>query len=389
MCRTIPQRRRCGAGERLSPREPIRGRKHRVVVVGGGTAGCAAAIALRAHGIAPVVVVEARRMPEWRIGEAIPPTAGALLHKLGVWGAFAAQDHLPAAGSCASWGQDALVYNDFILGLEGKGWHIDRAAFDGMLARSAEDAGCRFLRGHRLRNAARREDGEYDLTFDTHKGGTTTLVAEFMVDATGIAAGAARRLGVARNQIDCIAVIAALFDLARPEAIPSQALLEAKEGGWWYAAKLPRASMIVALAVEPSERSPFTDEATWLRAAARTHHVSAWLARGRAAVPRSLHAALAPSAILSRVAGEGWLAVGDAASSCDPIAAQGIVKALSDGWEAGEAIAEFFARGQAPLLAYQERVFARFRDYVGLRGRLYARERRWADAPFWRNRRFE
>ncbi len=330
-----------------------------------------------------------RPAPEWRIGEAIPPAAGALLRKLGVRDAFLAQDHLPSAGSCASWGRDALAYNDFILGLEGEGWHIDRAAFDAMLARGAEDAGCRFLRGHRLRDAARREDGGYDLTFDTDAGGGTALAAEFLVDATGIAAGAARRLGVARNQVDCIAVIAAPFELARPQTVPSQALLEASEEGWWYAAKLPRAQMIVALAVEPAERSRFADAAMWSRALARTRHVSAWMARGGAGGPAPLRVALAPSAILSCVAGQEWLAVGDAASAYDPIAAQGIVKALGDGWEAGEAIAGFFARGQAPLDAYQERVFARFRDYVRLRGQLYARERRWNDAPFWRGRRFD
>ena len=329
-----------------------------------------------------------RPAPAWRIGEAIPPAAGALLRKLGVWDAFLAQDHLPSAGSCASWGRDMLGYNDFIIGLEGKGWHIDRAAFDAMLARAAEDAGCRFRRGHRLRDAARCADGGYDLAFTTDDGGTIAVAAEFLVDATGIASGAARRLGVARNQIDCIVMIGAMFDLARPQAVPSQALLEAGEEGWWYAAKLPQGRMIAGLAVEPSARSRFADQATWSRALAQTRHVSAWLARGEAGAPATLRGALAPSAILSCVVGKDWLAVGDAASAYDPIAAQGIVKALGDGWEAGEAIAGFFARGTAPLSVYQERVFERFRDFVRLRGQLYAREQRWPDAPFWRRRRF-
>jgi 2-polyprenyl-6-methoxyphenol hydroxylase-like FAD-dependent oxidoreductase len=381
------RRRPCEAGEGLSTQGKVEGRKHRVVIVGGGTAGCATAIALRAHGVSDVVVAEMQQAPQWRIGEAIPPAAGPLLRKLGVWDAFLAQEHLPSAGSCASWGRDTLAYNDFILGLEGKGWHIDRTAFDAMLARAAEGAGCRFQRGHRLRDAARRDGRGYDLTFDTDDG-TTALAAEFLVDTTGIASGAVRRLGVARNQIDSIAVTSALFELARPEAIPSQTLLEAREEGWWYAAKLPQARMIVALAVEPSARSRFADEPTWSRALTQTRHVSSWVSRGGTGVPAPLHAALAPSAILSRVVGEDWLAVGDAASAYDPIAAQGIAKALGDGWEAGEAIAGFFARGQAPLLAYQERVFERFRDYVRLRGDLYAREQRWRDAPFWRNRRF-
>jgi flavin-dependent dehydrogenase len=121
----------------------------------------------------------------------------------------------------------------------------------------------------------------------------------------------------------------------------------------------------------------------------RTGHVARWLERGKAALAdsRTPATALAPSAILSRVVGDRWLAVGDAASACDPVAAQGIVKALCDGEAAADAIAAWFAgAGDAPLLAYQDGVFARFRDYVRLRRHLYGRERRWPQAPFWQNR---
>jgi flavin-dependent dehydrogenase len=120
-----------------------------------------------------------------------------------------------------------------------------------------------------------------------------------------------------------------------------------------------------------------------------TRHLVRWLERGKAALADSvtLATALAPSAILSRVVGDRWLAVGDAASACDPVTAQGIVKALSDGEAAADAIAAHLAgAGDAPLLAYQDGVFARFRDYLRLRQHLYGRERRWPQAPFWQNR---
>ena len=68
--------------------------------------------------------------------------------------------------------------------------------------------------------------------------------------------------------------------------------------------------------------------------------------------------------------------------------AQGIVKALCDGEAAAETIAKFLAgAGEAPLLAYQDGVFARFTDYLRLRRHLYGLERRWPQAPFWQNRR--
>jgi len=217
------------------------GSRHAVVIVGGGTAGCATAIALAARGVEDVVVVEMQRAPAPRIGEAVPPACRDVLNRLGVWDDFLAQNHLPSAGSCASWGKDELRYNDFILNGQGKGFHLDRAAFDAMLFVAAR--GAVRARGLRLRAAERHDDGRV-LTFETEDSARTRVTAEFLVDATGIAASAVRRLGVARNQVDCLAVVAMLFDLGEPGVIPSQALLEACEYGWWYAAKLPRDRMM-------------------------------------------------------------------------------------------------------------------------------------------------
>ncbi|HYR12538.1 MAG TPA: tryptophan 7-halogenase, partial [Longimicrobium sp.] len=68
-----------------------------VVVAGGGPAGCAAALALRAH--APglsVALVEASAYGGERIGETLPPHAAEVLEHLGVGDAFRAQGHHPA-----------------------------------------------------------------------------------------------------------------------------------------------------------------------------------------------------------------------------------------------------------------------------------------------------
>ncbi len=336
-----------------------------------------------------IVVIDMQHHPRWRIGEAMPPTGRPVLQRLGVWEAFLAQDHLASAGSCASWGSADLGYNDFVLGMQGKGWHLDRAAFDAMLADEVASRIDLLAGGYRLRDVDRCDTDGCSLTFEDEHGQPTRITAGFLVDATGIAAGAVRRLGVARNQIDCLAAICYIFDLDEPHAVPSQAMLEACEDGWWYAAKIPRNRMIVALAVEPHQHHCFDEAGTWLRALRATKHVARWVERGGGALAHDMkpETALAPSAILSRVVGEHWLAVGDAASAYDPVSAQGIVKALSDGEAAAEAIAKVLAgAGEAPLLHYQDGVFARFRDYLRLRQHLYGLERRWPRTTFWRAR---
>jgi 2-polyprenyl-6-methoxyphenol hydroxylase-like FAD-dependent oxidoreductase len=361
-------------------------RRYAVAIVGAGPAGCATAIALAAHGIEDVVVVDMAPQTSWRIGEAIPPAGRQALIELGMWEDFLADCHLSSAGSCASWGKPEVDYNDFLLDRQGKGWHLDRAAFDAMMAAAVSARGETLLRGLRLRAVEARE---VRLSFEGKGGARLRIAADFLVDATGIAASAVRRLHVARNQIDCLAVVSTVLDLQAPDAVPSQTLLEACEHGWWYAAKLPKDRMIVALAVEPCQRQRFGKIDAWTAALRQTLHVGSWLERGKVKLVDGckLATASAPSAILSRVVGERWLAVGDAASAYDPISAQGIVKALRDGAAAGEAIAGYFAgSGQAPLLAYQDGVFARFRNYLQLRRHLYQLERRWVQASFWQNR---
>ncbi|WP_216856613.1 FAD-dependent monooxygenase [Acidisphaera sp. S103] len=357
--------------------------------MGSGAAGCATALTLIDRGVGDIVVIDMQQHPRARIGESVPPASRAVLQRLGVWQAFHAQGHLLSAGSCASWGHPELRYNDFLLGMQGQGWHLDRTAFDEMLCEAVGARGGTIVRGLRLRSAERSDAGDYALSLEAENGASTRVTAGFLVDATGIAASVARRLGVARNQVDCLAVIGAVFDLKAPDAVPSQALLEACADGWWYAAKIPGHRLIAALAVEPSQHRRFADPDTWRPALHATQHVARWLDHGKA-VPAGtleLETALAPSAILSRVVGERWLAVGDAASAYDPISAQGILKALCDGEAAADAIAGCLAgAGQTPLLAYQDGVFARFRDYLRLRRHLYQRERRWPLSPFWHNR---
>ncbi|PWC39416.1 FAD-dependent monooxygenase [Azospirillum sp. TSO35-2] len=361
-----------------------------VAIIGGGVAGCATAIALAQRGVRDAVIVEAGHTPAFRVGETVPPATGLLLRQLGLWEAFTAQGHEPCPGSAASWGKAELGHNDFLFDPHGHGWHLDRARFDGMVAERTQAMGVPLRRDLRLAGVEPRTGGGFALTLAPAAGDERTLRADVLVDASGVAAGAARRLGVARNEVDCLTVVYALLDLERPGAIAAQTLLEGAEAGWWYAAKLPQDRLIVALSTDRQEVAErgLTDPAAWTAALRATRHVAALLDRaGTPARPPVLRTVAAPSAILSRVAGPGWLAVGDAASSYDPITAQGIIKALTDGAAAGQAVAETLGgAGEAPLLAYQDGVFARFTDYLRLRQHLYGREDRWPDAGFWRRR---
>ncbi len=92
----------------------------------------------------------------------------------------------------------------------------------------------------------------------------------------------------------------------------------------------------------------------------------------------------AMSAIRRTLGGDGWIALGDAAATYDPLAGIGVAAALNKGLSLarlllGESNATAFAR-----FAQAER--AAFNDYLTLRRSMYRRESRWTNAPFWQRR---
>lgn len=356
---------------------------HDVAVVGGGPGGCACALMLRGH--APglsVALVEASRYAGPRIGETLPPPAAVLLRHLGAWDAFRAQGHRAAYGTAAAWGGAEPHDNDFVFQLHGTGWQLDRGAFDAMLAARAQARGVRVLRGTRVAGAAREGEG---WRLRLSPGGT--LRARFVVDATGSGAGFARRHGGARHAVhDRLAGFCRFF--RETERTDPRTLVEACANGWWYTAALPGGRRIVACMTD-------TDLARGMGLEAE----DAWFALLRASAPRvaRLVRAAEPegapvvraarSRRLRPAAGDGWIAVGDAASTFDPLSSQGVLKALRSGVYAAYAAGDLLAHGDgAGMRRYRTFVEREFEGYLATRRRYYAEERRWPDSAFWRRR---
>lgn len=363
-----------------------------VLVLGGGPAGCATALSLLDQGLAPsrVLVVEASRYERERIGESIPPDTHQLFDALGVLSAFMAEDHEPCLGSASSWGDDALGYNDFIFNPYGKGWHLDRRRFDAWLADQVEGRGVTVRRGLKFLDVVEHGEAGAVLALGASGEPRERVGARFVVDATGARSRYARRMGVVRRSLDQLVCVAAFFQLPEGSSFAKLTFLEAVEYGWWYSARLPdqRIAAAVATSHELYKQRRFDRVATWLEALSRTRHLAAVLAEC-GPVADGFSVCTAPSFILDRICGDHWLAAGDAASAYDPISSQGIFKALTDGLLAGRTIAAHLGGGRSPdpLIEYHDNVEARFTEYARQRSYLYDRERRWADAPFWRRRR--
>lgn len=354
-----------------------------VAVIGGGPAGCAAALALLQRGVSDVLLVEAGTYDAPRVGESIPPDTRMLLDRLGVLEDFLEEEHDRCYGSCSSWGADELGYNDFLLNPRGTGWHLDRRRFDAFLAERTAARGVRVRTGARVLGA-RGEPGGVRLELREADGTRRTVRAGFVVDATGHRAAVAKALGAKTRLHDRLICVYGFFELAPGSHFRRLTLLEAVEEGWWYAARLPGDRLAVAFASDGDviRRRGLRMAGPWRAFLSATRHLRPALVGCRLA-SESLEVWPVFSSVLEPPAGERWVAVGDAASAYDPISSQGIYKALLDGTEAGAAL----AGEDGGIGGYADAVHRRFTTYLAHRRHFYDLETRWPDAPFWRRRR--
>jgi flavin-dependent dehydrogenase len=364
---------------------PLRQSRCEVLVIGGGPAGLATAIELRQSSDLDVIVVEARDEPTERFGESVPPDILVALDRLDLSHAFRVDGHLPCPGSISLWGRDKPGHNDFILNPNGLAWHISRARFEAMLRTRAARIGASICTRTRA-VAVRRTDDHFDVVLQDPAGGRRAMRAWWVVDASGWRAWLARRQGATHRRLDRMLAIVR-FAALRSGTFTAQTVVEATPDGWWYGARLPGGLIVTMLMTERRAARALTHggHAGWRELLAATNLLAPRLDACGLDEER-FRAFTVASAMLDRVEGDGWIAVGDAASAYDPLASQGIHKALADAADASRTIAAAVGRAQPPPWRYGERVAARFDDYLANRAHLYALERRWTDRPFWRQR---
>jgi flavin-dependent dehydrogenase len=351
-----------------------------LLVLGGGPAGSSAALALALAGAgASVVVAERSRYEAFRVGETLPPDAIVPITKLGADRVLRDGPHLRSPGTVSAWGSDAAYENDFIFSPYGHGWHLDRRRFDESLSDAAATAGATVIREARALDCERRRNG-WQVLLGTSRG-RVTVSARWVADATGRSSWLGLRQGASRVSHDRLVGIAGVFAC---EADDFRTYVETRPTGWWYSAILPdnRGIAVFFTDADLHDLTPLGRRELWNEQLRRSR-----LTRERVGdalldfCPRVLPAS---STILSQVAGAGWLALGDAACTIDPLSSQGILWALSSGIEAAEAILD--AKPDEAAERYAGRLDRRFREYLNTRRTFYSAERRWPDSLFWKRR---
>jgi 2-polyprenyl-6-methoxyphenol hydroxylase-like FAD-dependent oxidoreductase len=358
-----------------------------VVILGGGPAGAATALALkRLDSALRIAIIERSDYSGIRVGETLPPSARTLLAGLGVWEAFLATASLPSYGTRAAWGSPHFHENEFIFSVYGHGWHLERRVFDAMLTKEAEQRGIELIQPA-LPFAASRNTDCWILGIKFHKDICRDISTRFVVDATGRRSWFASKVGMRHVVYDQLAGIFTFYRF-RPGGTPADSYtsIEAREQGWWYSAMLPKEGMVVAFMTDVAQlrqlrwKSCAGFESLVEQAPFTAHRISTAIPIGSPVLQA------AASQRLETCAGESWLAVGDAASTFDPLSSQGIVKGLRSGIGAARSICRYLCGRKHALKEYADFLDREYSKYLDARAAYYRLEQRWPDSSFWQLR---
>ncbi len=361
--------------------------KREVVVLGGGAAGAAAALTLARRG-RRVVLAERGAGVAPRVGEALPPAARPLLSELGILALVQEGGHRQCLGNVSIWGSPVPAVHDFVFDPQGCGWHLDRRRFDEDLRGAAAAAGAEVATGTGAVGVESTDSG-WRVKLREAAGGLTEVHCRWLIDATGRGSAIARRLGARRRQEDHLIAFVARFGPAAGAPDPdSRTWIEAVPGGWWYTAPVPSGERVVAFHTDAdlADRSGLRRPGGFAALLARAGNIHGLLTAQGYRIDGDPRGVDASTARLERAAGSGWLAVGDASVSLDPLSSQGLFNALYTGLKGAEAAdGALGGDGLAPN-AYQARVDRIYRAYLKHRTTFYTAESRWPARPFWARR---
>ena len=356
-----------------------------VAVIGGGPAGCAAALTLLKYSSLRVVVAESSNYSGFRLGENVPPGVTPLLTFLDAAQCLENECHIPAQGTGAAWGGPEVFSRDFLFTGQGHGWYLDRRRFDRSLADLVRKRGGKLLLGARVAET-RREHDQWRLIVQQKKGDRRVqLQVRWIIDASGRNAVSAHKLANVRLH-DRLLGVAALYNLPVHPANDSFALVEAAPLGWWYSAPLPDRRMIVVFMSDADlvRKHALCAKRSWLEHVATSTHTRRRLHEASNQLP--LHIRPAYSQVAEPPTGKGWVAAGDAAASFDPLTSMGIGYALLSGIESARVAHNVLGGSGYLVQRFAESVADHFYNYLRLRRSVYRIEQRWPDQPFWSRR---
>lgn len=355
-----------------------------ILIIGGGIAGCIAAISLVDR--YQVTLIDKLAEPKDRIGESLAPATQRifkelhLLQNLDV--ELKSKIYRSNLGMQSYWGSDQVHIVDNLRNPDGFGLNLNRKEFEIYLRAVAQERGVQCIWSTKLFQS---EFQKYDWKVTAKSESQAyEISADFVIDATGRQSHFARSQGIERTHFDKL--IACWMSL--PNTLKNEmSTISASKNGWWYSAVVPNHKRVIAFQTDPDlyDRATFKSLELILKLSKENPHITKILDHSDTNAIEFHGVTAANSTKLNQVAGKQWVAIGDAAISFDPLSSQGMFNAMASAMQLKHLIQNFgYSEKTHDLYSTQlDNIWQRYLDHKNI---FYQQELRWKESEFWKRR---
>lgn len=345
-----------------------------VVVVGGGPAGSAVATLVARRGYR-VGLLEREERPRFKVGESLVPWTWDTFDRLGLVDRLNRSDfqrkHSVQFFSSSGRGSAPFYFSETDPHERSATWQVRRSEFDALLLDNAVASGVELRRGVQVQEVLFEGERAAGVRARSPDGDPVEVPARVVVDATGRRALIARRLGllVPEPYLRKISLFTHFRGARRDEGRDEGATLILRtrsRDAWFWVIPLDGDATSVGVVgdLDRLARSGEDPQARFDAALVDCPALEERLSGAQQVMP--VRVAQDFSYCAERIAGPGWVLVGDAFAFLDPIYSTGVLLALRSGEWAADAICEGLASGDLSgeaLGAFAEEFIAGMRAF--------------------------
>jgi flavin-dependent dehydrogenase len=324
-----------------------------VIVIGGGPAGSTASTLIAKAG-RKVVLFEREHFPRFHIGESLIPETYWVFRRLKMLDKMKASPFVKkySVQFVSATGRESapFYFHDNKPHECSQTWQVIRSEFDTMMLDNAREHGVDVRQPARVLEVLFDGDRAVGVKVQKEGGGSEEVRAKVVVDASGQSTMLQNRFKL--RQWDPVLNKGAIWtywrgayrDTGRDEGATLVVQTPNRQGWWWY---IPQHDDTISVGVV----GPFdylfkgrgTHEQVYNEEVEACPEIKKRLAVGTRAT--GYYATKDYSYRSSKVAGDGWVLIGDAFGFLDPLYSSGVLLALKSGELAADAIADGLAAG--------------------------------------------
>ncbi|HEX9941205.1 MAG TPA: NAD(P)/FAD-dependent oxidoreductase [Thermoanaerobaculia bacterium] len=325
-----------------------------VITIGGGPGGAAASTLLAQRGHR-VLLLERSRTPRFKIGESLMPATYWTLERMGVLPRMKAS-YFPKKYSVQFFNKLGKASAPFYFtetdpSESSQTWQVLRSEFDALLLDNAREHGVEVQRGALVKEVLFDGERAVGVRAELHGEEEREIRCRVVVDASGQSAVIARKLGLRRPdpELKKAAYFTHYQGALRDPGIDEGATLvirtqEARSWFWYIPLPDDRVSVGVVGSLDYLITGrPADPQQVFEEELDRCPALQPRLAGATQVFP--VQATRDFSYRSSRIAGDGWVLVGDAFGFLDPIYSSGVLLALKSGELAADSIDAALAAG--------------------------------------------